>query len=82
MIGPSAFHGPGSWRTTPAGAVRSGDWKLLEFFEDGRLELYNLREDIGERHDHTMQRPDIVRRLRTLVDDWARSVDADAKAAQ
>ena len=44
--------------------------------------LYNLREDIGERHDHTMQKPDIVRRLRTLVDDWARSVDADAKAAQ
>jgi hypothetical protein len=46
------------------------------------LLLYNLREDIGERHDHTMQKPDIVRRLRTLVDDWARSVDADAKAAQ
>jgi hypothetical protein len=46
------------------------------------LLLYNLREDIGERHDHTMQEPDIVRRLRTLVDDWARSVDADAKAAR
>src|SRR5205823_4668383 len=39
---------PGPWRTTPAGAIRSGDWKLIEFFEDDRLELYNLREDIGE----------------------------------
>ena len=28
-----------------------GDYKLIEFFEDGRLELYNLREDIGEEHD-------------------------------
>ena len=30
------------------GAVRAGDWKLIEFFEDDRVELYNLREDIGE----------------------------------
>jgi hypothetical protein len=43
------------------------------------LLLFNLRDDIGERHDRAAQRPDIVRRLRTLVDDWARSVDADAK---
>ena len=34
--------GQGTWRTTPAGAIRAGDWKLMEFFEDGRLELYNL----------------------------------------
>jgi hypothetical protein len=46
------------------------------------LLLYNLREDISERHDRTMQRPDIVRRLRTLVDDWARSVDADGKGVK
>jgi arylsulfatase A-like enzyme len=43
--------GAGQWRTTPVGAIRAGDWKLLEFFEDGRLELYNLRQDIGEQHD-------------------------------
>jgi arylsulfatase A-like enzyme len=40
--------GPGAWRTTPVGAIRSGDWKLLEFFEDHRLELYNLRTDPGQ----------------------------------
>src|SRR5262249_10916766 len=33
--------GKGDWRTTPAGAVRAGDYKLIEFFETGRLELYN-----------------------------------------
>jgi arylsulfatase A-like enzyme len=54
--GPHYWHFPGylgagqdSWRTTPVGVIRDGDWKLLEFFEDGRLELYNLREDIGEK---------------------------------
>ena len=46
------------------------------------LLLFNLRDDIGERHDRTAQRPDIVRRLRTLLGDWARSVDADAKAVK
>ena len=38
----------GNFRTTPAGAVRMGDWKLIEFFEDGTLELYNTRKDISE----------------------------------
>jgi arylsulfatase A-like enzyme len=41
--------GKGGWRTTPAGAIRSGDWKLIEFFEDGRTELYNLRDDPSQR---------------------------------
>ena len=36
------------WRTTPVSLIHAGDWKLMEYLEDGRLELYNLREDIGE----------------------------------
>ncbi len=40
--------GPDAWRTTPVSLVQAGDWKLMEFLEDGRLELYNLRDDIGE----------------------------------
>jgi arylsulfatase A len=35
----------------PSGALRNGDWKLIEFFEDGRRELYNLREDPSEAQD-------------------------------
>ena len=38
-------------RATPTGVMRAGDWKLLEFFEDGRLELYNLGSDPGEERD-------------------------------
>src|SRR5688572_3502256 len=58
-------------------AARQGDWKLV--VDANHLLLYNLRDDIGERHDRTAQRPDIVRRLRTLLGEWARAVDADAK---
>jgi N-sulfoglucosamine sulfohydrolase-like protein len=35
----------------PGGVIRMGDWKLIEFYEDNRIELYNLKEDPGEQHD-------------------------------
>src|SRR5690606_13631745 len=38
----------GAFRTRPAGAIRQGDYKLIEFFEGGTLELYNLADDISE----------------------------------
>jgi arylsulfatase A-like enzyme len=59
-------------------AVRQGEWKLLLDGDD--LLLYNLRTDIGERNDLAMQRPDIVARLRPLISEWERDVDAEAKA--
>ncbi|MHC4620753.1 MAG: sulfatase, partial [Planctomycetota bacterium] len=46
-----------TWRTTPASVVRQGDWKLIEYFEDGRLELYNLKDDIGEQHNLARKMP-------------------------
>ena len=42
------WHLPHYHHSTPANAIRRGDWKLIEFFESGALELYNLREDPGE----------------------------------
>ena len=65
--------GGGTWRTTPAGAIRSGDWKLLEFFEDGRLELYNLREDIGEKHNLAAAQPDKVQELHARLVAWRKT---------
>ena len=61
---------------TPGCSVRSGDWKLLEFFEDGRVELYNLREDTGEDHNVAGEHPEIVQRLLELLHDWQRDVEA------
>jgi arylsulfatase A-like enzyme len=67
---------PGSNRTQSA--VRQGDWKLV--VDANHLFLYNLRDDVGERHDRTAQRPEIVRRLRPMLAEWAQSVDGEAKA--
>jgi arylsulfatase A-like enzyme len=68
--------GPGSWRTTPAGSIRAGDFKLLEFFEDGRLELYNLKEDLGEKTNLADKLPDKTRELHAKLVAWRKSVEA------
>jgi arylsulfatase A-like enzyme len=64
------------FRTTPAGAVRMGDYKLLEFFEDGRRELYNLADDIGEERNLVNQQPETAARLWERLRAWRESVNA------
>jgi arylsulfatase A-like enzyme len=64
------------WRTTPAGAVRQEHWKLVEYFEDGRLELYNLETDIGEQKNLVEEMPDRARELHQLLKTWRKSVNA------
>ena len=61
---------------TPCGAVRQGDYKLIEFYEDGRVELYNLRKDIGERNDVASDMPEMAAGLRKKLADWRRVVNA------
>ncbi|NNE33791.1 MAG: sulfatase [Rhodothermales bacterium] len=64
------------WRTTPGGAVRQGDYKLVEFFEDGTLELYNLRGDIGEEVNLADEMPEKVQELRADLRAWREAVRA------
>ncbi|MFM7804618.1 MAG: sulfatase, partial [Verrucomicrobiota bacterium] len=61
----------------PAGAVREGDWKLLEHYEDGRLELFRLSDDPGETRDLAAAEPDRVAALRGRLEAWRRSVGAE-----
>ena len=61
---------------TPGCSVRSGDFKLIEFFEDRHVELYNLREDIGEDRDLSAAEPDRTQRLRAMLHDWLERVGA------
>ena len=68
--------GPGQWRTTPVGTIRRGDWKLLEFFEDGRVELYNLKDDLGEKKDLAAAMPEKARELREKLSAWRRELGA------
>jgi len=64
------------WRTTPAGAVRQGNWKLIEFFEDGKVELYNLKDDLGEKNDLAGTMPEKAKELQRTLVQWRRSVNA------
>ncbi len=65
------FHYPHYYATTtPVGAVRAGDWKLLEYFEDGRLELYNLKDDPAEKIDLSPRMPDKAASLLQQLQRW------------
>jgi arylsulfatase A-like enzyme len=70
------------WRITGQArrqrAVRQGDWKLV--LDGGVPFLYNLTNDVGERHDLANQRTDVVRRLFPLIGQWEEDVDAEAKS--
>jgi len=64
-------------RATPASAIREGDSKLIEFFEDGgRFELYDLGADPGETHDLAGRQPDRVRALAAALHAWQRETKA------
>ena len=63
---------------TPGSSIRSGKWKLIEFYEDGRLELYNLQDDIGETHDLAGKRPELVRDLHERLQRWREQMEAIA----
>lgn len=60
----------GGWRTTPVSVLRRGDLKLLEFLEDGRLELYDLGVDLGEAQDLAAERPELAVELRGALEAW------------
>lgn len=68
--------GANTWRTTPVGLIQQGDWKLMEFFEDGRLELYNLSDDIGETKNLAKSHPEKTQELLQAMRDWRAAVHA------
>jgi arylsulfatase A-like enzyme len=61
---------------TPGSSVRAGDFKLIEFFEDGRLELYNLAEDIEEQHNLVEVETSRTAELHAMLQKWRKKVDA------
>jgi arylsulfatase A len=76
------FHYPHYYSTTtPVSAIRAGDWKLLEFFDDGRLELFNLRDDPGEQHDRATEEAARARELWRQLEAWRQAVGAQRPEA-
>jgi len=60
----------------PGGAIRIGDYKLIERYEDGRVQLFNLQTDIGERDDLAANDPQRVAMMRSRLHNWYEEVDA------
>ena len=73
-----AWHYPHYHRggATPYAAIRGGDWKLIQFFEDGRHELFNLRADPAESTNLALPHPDKLEKLTRQLSDWQQSVNA------
>ncbi len=61
---------------SPGGAVRAGAYKLIESYEDDHVELYNLKKDIGEKHDLSKEMPEKAAELRAMLHRWRKAVDA------
>lgn len=61
---------------SPGGAIRYGDYKLLEYFENGTVQLFDLKTDLGEQHDLSAEKPGVVKKLRKMLHAWRESVGA------
>ncbi len=75
--GPVFWHYPhyGNQGGTPGSSVREGDYKLIEFYEDNRLELYNLIDDIGEEHNLAGELAEKAEELHAMLVDWRESIE-------
>lgn len=61
---------------SPNGAIRSGQYKLLEYYENGTIQLFDLENDIGEHNDLAESQPQIAQKLLKMLHDWRDEVDA------
>jgi arylsulfatase A-like enzyme len=60
----------------PGGAVRAGEYKLVEYYENNRRELFNVKKDIGESRNLADDLPEVVERLAAQLDAWRKDVGA------
>ncbi|MDA7884019.1 sulfatase-like hydrolase/transferase, partial [Akkermansiaceae bacterium] len=60
----------------PSGAIRMGDWKLVERYEDGRVHLYNLKNDLSEKNDVKESNEERVKEMRAKLHAWYKDTDA------
>lgn len=64
------------FRTRPCSVIRDGDWKLHEYYEDGSLELYNLRDDLGEQRNLAETEKAVAKRLHDKLASWRQEIEA------
>ncbi len=67
---------PGGHNAPSAGAMRQGNWKLIQFFVEGKQELYNLKDDPGEAKDLATTNPAKLKELNGLMGQWRTGLKA------
>jgi arylsulfatase A-like enzyme len=60
----------------PGGAIRENNFKLIEYYENGRRELFNVKSDVSESRNLAAEQPELVARLAKRLDDWRKDVGA------
>jgi arylsulfatase A-like enzyme len=77
--GPIFWHYPhfSNQEGRPAGAVRLGDFKLIENYETGEITLYNLRDDVSEQHDLSKSLPKKKEELFSIFAQWKNDTQAN-----
>jgi hypothetical protein len=73
IFGLAHYGGQGGTRGS---SVRAGGHKLIELFEDGQLEMYNLRDDVSEENHLGEERPQVTERLHARLVDWREEMEA------
>lgn len=61
----------------PGAAMRQGDFKIIKWYEDDSVELYNLRDDIGEAHNLAVRMPDKARAMKARLDAWLKELNPE-----
>lgn len=64
------------FRTRPVSVLRQGTWKLIEHYETGKLELYNIRQDVSEKRNLSADNPRKTKTLHELLENWKKKVGA------
>jgi arylsulfatase A-like enzyme len=64
------------FRTRPGSAIRFGDWKLIQYFENNDIELYNLKDDVSEENNLAASNPEKVKELTVILENWRAETNA------
>jgi arylsulfatase A-like enzyme len=79
---PHYWNGKGELPVTPYSVIRSGNWKLIRFYETGREELYNVGNDLSEQHDLAATEKQKLRDLSARLDNWLKETAAQMPVAR
>lgn len=67
---PLFWHIASTYKDPPCSIIRQGEWKLIQYLKEGEIELFNTREDLGERQNLATKRPEIARELLGRLERW------------